>query len=112
MTEFSFLQVILTVHRKNSSCLLCFDIHDSRYHGQIGASLILGGVDCTGNHLYTVGPYGSVDKIPYIAMGMQQINISLLILIFSSTIHSMSSSLCHHNLLCVQDLGVLLLSGS
>nr|ACQ58859.1 Proteasome subunit beta type-7 precursor [Anoplopoma fimbria] len=40
-----------------------------RYHGQIGANLILGGVDCTGNHLYTVGPYGSVNKTPYLAMG-------------------------------------------
>uniref|UniRef100_A0A3Q4I5W5 Proteasome subunit beta n=1 Tax=Neolamprologus brichardi TaxID=32507 RepID=A0A3Q4I5W5_NEOBR len=40
-----------------------------RYHGQIGANLILGGVDCTGNHLYTVGPYGSVDKVPYLSMG-------------------------------------------
>ncbi|KAM6899784.1 proteasome 20S subunit beta 13a [Xenentodon cancila] len=40
-----------------------------RYHGQIGASLILGGVDCTGNHLYTVGPYGSVNTVPYLAMG-------------------------------------------
>ncbi|KAF7652764.1 hypothetical protein LDENG_00092550 [Lucifuga dentata] len=40
-----------------------------RYHGQIGASLILGGVDCTGNHLYTVGPYGSVNQVPYLAMG-------------------------------------------
>ncbi|XP_035477148.1 proteasome 20S subunit beta 13a [Scophthalmus maximus] len=40
-----------------------------RYHGKIGASLILGGVDCTGNHLYTVGPYGSVNTMPYLAMG-------------------------------------------
>uniref|UniRef100_A0A3Q3WWG4 Proteasome subunit beta n=1 Tax=Mola mola TaxID=94237 RepID=A0A3Q3WWG4_MOLML len=40
-----------------------------RYHGQIGANLILGGVDCTGNHLYKLGPYGSVDKMPYLAMG-------------------------------------------
>ncbi|KAG7235022.1 hypothetical protein INR49_003433 [Caranx melampygus] len=40
-----------------------------RYHGQIGANLILGGVDCTGNHLYTVGPYGSVNQVPYLAMG-------------------------------------------
>ncbi|KAM7384753.1 hypothetical protein PAMA_011893 [Pampus argenteus] len=40
-----------------------------RYRGQIGASLILGGVDCTGNHLYTLGPYGSVNKVPYLAMG-------------------------------------------
>ncbi|KAG5264899.1 hypothetical protein AALO_G00259250 [Alosa alosa] len=40
-----------------------------RYKGQIGAHLILGGVDCTGSHLYTVGPYGSMDKKPYLAMG-------------------------------------------
>ncbi|XP_029023716.1 proteasome 20S subunit beta 13a [Betta splendens] len=40
-----------------------------RYHGQIGANLILGGVDCTGNHLFTVGPYGSVIKVPFLSMG-------------------------------------------
>ncbi|KPP58162.1 Proteasome subunit beta type 7 precursor-like, partial [Scleropages formosus] len=40
-----------------------------RYRGQIGANLILGGVDCTGNHLYTVGPYGDMDKVQYLAMG-------------------------------------------
>ncbi|XP_059365006.1 proteasome 20S subunit beta 13a [Carassius carassius] len=40
-----------------------------RYRGMIGAHLILGGVDCTGSHLYTVGPYGSIDKVPYLAMG-------------------------------------------
>uniref|UniRef100_A0A3B3Q3L0 Proteasome 20S subunit beta 13a n=1 Tax=Paramormyrops kingsleyae TaxID=1676925 RepID=A0A3B3Q3L0_9TELE len=40
-----------------------------RYRGQIGAHLILGGVDCAGSHLYTVGPYGDMDKVPYLAMG-------------------------------------------
>ncbi|XP_072531591.1 proteasome 20S subunit beta 13a isoform X2 [Salminus brasiliensis] len=40
-----------------------------RYRGGIGANLILGGVDCTGSHLYTVGPYGDMDKVPYLAMG-------------------------------------------
>uniref|UniRef100_A0AAY4CQW1 Proteasome subunit beta n=2 Tax=Denticeps clupeoides TaxID=299321 RepID=A0AAY4CQW1_9TELE len=40
-----------------------------RYHGQIGAFLILGGVDFTGSHLYSVGPYGSVNEVPYLAMG-------------------------------------------
>uniref|UniRef100_A0A3Q1G9L4 Proteasome 20S subunit beta 13a n=1 Tax=Acanthochromis polyacanthus TaxID=80966 RepID=A0A3Q1G9L4_9TELE len=44
-------------------------VADKMYHGQIGANLILGGVDCTGNHLYTVGPYGSVNKVPYLSMG-------------------------------------------
>lgn len=51
----------------DSHVLICVSL---RYHGQIGASLILGGVDCTGNHLYTVGPYGSVNEVPYLAMGM------------------------------------------
>ncbi|CAL1583610.1 unnamed protein product [Knipowitschia caucasica] len=40
-----------------------------RYHGNIGAHLILGGVDCTGNHLYKVGPWGSIDTTPFMAMG-------------------------------------------
>lgn len=40
-----------------------------RYHGQIGANLLLGGVDCTGNHLYDIGPYGDMDKVPFLAMG-------------------------------------------
>ncbi|KAI5089971.1 proteasome beta 10 subunit [Silurus meridionalis] len=40
-----------------------------RYRGMIGASLILGGADCTGNHIYKVDPYGSMQKLPYIAMG-------------------------------------------
>lgn len=37
----------------------------------IGANLILGGVDFTGNHLYRVGPYGNMEKLPYLAMGKQ-----------------------------------------
>ncbi|KAM9824420.1 proteasome subunit beta type-7-like [Neosynchiropus ocellatus] len=45
-----------------------------RYRGQIGASLILGGVDCTGSHLYTVGPYGSVTTDRYLAMGSGNLN--------------------------------------
>uniref|UniRef100_UPI00398EBD31 proteasome subunit beta type-7-like n=1 Tax=Pristiophorus japonicus TaxID=55135 RepID=UPI00398EBD31 len=40
-----------------------------RYHGQIGASVIVGGVDCTGPHLYTVYPHGSTDILPYVSMG-------------------------------------------
>ena len=46
-------------------CVLCV----SRYSGQIGAHLILGGVDYSGAHLYTVGPYGSMNKLPYVSMG-------------------------------------------
>ncbi len=31
--------------------------------GHISAALVLGGVDCTGPHLYTVFPHGSTDKV-------------------------------------------------
>ncbi|KAB5590621.1 hypothetical protein CTheo_5931 [Ceratobasidium theobromae] len=40
-----------------------------RYQGQIGAALVLGGVDPTGIHLFTVAPHGSTDKLPYVTMG-------------------------------------------
>jgi len=40
-----------------------------RHHGQIGAALVLGGVDATGPHLFTVHPHGSTDKLPYVTMG-------------------------------------------
>lgn len=31
--------------------------------------MVLGGVDATGSHLYTVYPHGSTDKLPYVSMG-------------------------------------------
>jgi len=40
-----------------------------RYQGQIGAALVLGGVDATGPHLFTIHPHGSTDKLPYVTMG-------------------------------------------
>jgi len=40
-----------------------------RYQGHIGAALILGGVDSTGPHIYSIHPHGSTDKIPYATMG-------------------------------------------
>jgi len=40
-----------------------------RHQGQIGAALVLGGVDSTGPHLFTVAPHGSTDKLPYVTMG-------------------------------------------
>ena len=40
-----------------------------RYQGHIGAALVLGGVDATGAHLFTVHPHGSTDKLPYVTMG-------------------------------------------
>ncbi|KAH0615588.1 hypothetical protein JD844_005036 [Phrynosoma platyrhinos] len=40
-----------------------------RYQGYIGAALVLGGVDVTGAHLYSIYPHGSTDKLPYVTMG-------------------------------------------
>ncbi|KAH7908686.1 nucleophile aminohydrolase [Hygrophoropsis aurantiaca] len=40
-----------------------------RYQGHVGAALVLGGVDSTGSHLFTVAPHGSTDKLPYVTMG-------------------------------------------
>jgi len=40
-----------------------------RHQGQVGAALVLGGVDATGPHLFTVAPHGSTDKLPYVTMG-------------------------------------------
>ncbi|XP_044839741.1 proteasome subunit beta type-7-like [Mauremys mutica] len=40
-----------------------------RYQGHIGASLILGGADSTGPHLYSVHPHGSTSKLPFTSMG-------------------------------------------
>ncbi|KAJ3089015.1 Proteasome subunit beta type-7 [Quaeritorhiza haematococci] len=40
-----------------------------RYQGHIGAALVLGGMDYSGPHLYTIYPHGSTDKLPYVTMG-------------------------------------------
>lgn len=40
-----------------------------RYQGHVGAALVLGGVDSTGPHLFTIHPHGSTDKLPYVTMG-------------------------------------------
>lgn len=40
-----------------------------RYQGYISAALVLGGVDYTGPHLYTIYPHGSTDKLPFVTMG-------------------------------------------
>ncbi|KAI0051277.1 20S proteasome subunit [Auriscalpium vulgare] len=40
-----------------------------QYQGHIGAALVLGGVDPSGAHLFTIHPHGSTDKLPYVTMG-------------------------------------------
>lgn len=41
----------------------------NRYHGHIGAHLVLGGCDVNGPALYTIAAHGSTDKLPYVTMG-------------------------------------------
>jgi len=43
--------------------------HLFNYQGHVSAALVLGGVDVTGPHLYTVYPHGSTDKLPFVTMG-------------------------------------------
>ncbi|XP_038628607.1 proteasome subunit beta type-10 [Tachyglossus aculeatus] len=43
-----------------------------RYQGHIGTSLIVGGVDITGPHLYSVSPHGSSQQLFFTAMGSGQ----------------------------------------
>lgn len=66
----------LAIHRLNSrresrvvTALTMLKQHLFRHQGHIGAALVLGGVDCTGPHLYTVYPHGSTDQLPYVTMG-------------------------------------------
>ncbi|XP_034017128.1 proteasome subunit beta type-10 [Thalassophryne amazonica] len=40
-----------------------------RYQGHVGSSMIVGGVDVTGAHLYSIYPHGSYDKLPFLTMG-------------------------------------------
>ncbi len=40
-----------------------------KYQGNVSAALVLGGVDVTGPHLYTIYPHGSTDKLPFVTMG-------------------------------------------
>lgn len=40
-----------------------------KYQGNIGAALVLGGVDLNGPCLYSIHPHGSTDKLPYVTMG-------------------------------------------
>ena len=66
----------LTLHRLSTKrqSLVCTALrllkqHLSRYGGYIGAYLVLGGVDKTGPHLFTVHAHGSSDSLPYVTMG-------------------------------------------
>lgn len=48
--------------------------HLFKYQGHVSAALVLGGVDATGPHLFTVYPHGSTDALPYATMGSGSLN--------------------------------------
>lgn len=77
-TEFTtnLISSKLALHRLNSrrqvrvvTAMTMLKQHLFRYQGHIGAALILGGVDVTGPHLYTIYPHGSTDQLPFVTMG-------------------------------------------
>ena len=47
------------------SALTMLKTHLFKYQGHVGAALVLGGVDLTGPHLFTIYPHGSTDSLPY-----------------------------------------------
>ncbi|KAG2469368.1 PSB7 protein, partial [Polypterus senegalus] len=61
----------LSLGRNPRLIMACRILQDMlfRYRGQISAMLVLGGVDCTGPHIFTVSPFGSVLKLPFATMG-------------------------------------------
>lgn len=68
--------------------VLCF-----RYQGHVGSSLIIGGTDVTGAHLYSVYPHGSYDKLPYLTMGTSSCPSCLLVPWTAQQQHS-SNNVC------------------
>jgi len=40
------------------------------YRGQLSVAMVLGGVDSTGNHLYSIFPHGSTSRLPFTSMGI------------------------------------------
>lgn len=48
--------------------------HLFRYQGYVSAALVLGGVDPTGPHLFTIYPHGSSDSLPFCTMGSGSLN--------------------------------------
>lgn len=63
----SLLFIIIEIDHLRFPLLMCNE--HQRHQGQIGAALVLGGVDITGPQLFTIAPHGSTDKLPYVTMG-------------------------------------------
>jgi 20S proteasome subunit beta 2 len=77
----SMVSSSLTLHRYATNrksrlitALTMLKSHLFKYQGQVGAALILGGVDLNGPHLFTVYPHGSTDCLPFATMGSGSLN--------------------------------------
>ena len=62
-------QCVAVMSSSLARCSAHFTTPHGRYQGHVSAALVLGGVDVTGPHIYTVYPHGSTDKLPYATMG-------------------------------------------
>ncbi|KAF6141296.1 hypothetical protein GIB67_024380 [Kingdonia uniflora] len=51
------------------TALTLLKTHLFGYQGHVSAALVLGGVDITGPHLYTIYPHGSTDRLAFATMG-------------------------------------------
>ena len=69
MSPFVFFRLNTDRQQKVATANRLFQQMLFRYQGHIGAYLILGGVDFSGAHLFTIHAHGSASKVPYTAMG-------------------------------------------
>lgn len=72
-----------------------------RYQGYIGAALVMGGVDTTGPHIYSIYPHGSTDKLPYTAMGMTlSFQFKIIICILNNNYAKLLLTIIYKSLIC------------
>lgn len=70
-----------------------------RYQGHVGSSLIVGGVDVTGAHLYSVYPHGSYDKLPFLTMGAC-LCVFMYLYLYIYTVYSLHIHIINIHILC------------
>ena len=68
-SELKLLRLSTGAQSRVVTSLTMLKRHLFGYQGAVSAALVLGGVDSTGAHLYTVYPHGSTDKLPFVTMG-------------------------------------------
>lgn len=56
-----------------------------QYQGHISAALVLGGVDITGPHLYTVYPHGRYDHSTRLLVSSREVNYVIMLVVPTSS---------------------------